>query len=394
MRILYISYDGMLEPLGQSQVLAYLRPLALTQNIHLISYEKKADWCNSIERIRLSQSLSKFGIAWHPLRYHRRISILATSWDVGCGIIVGIWLVLRYRLQIIHARSYVPSVISLIIKYFFGVKYIFDMRGFWADERVDGGLWRINGSNYKVAKWFEKKFLLAADHVVVLSHATIFELSNFIYLRNQLPPITVIPTCADLNIFTPKKNNIKNSNFVFGYVGSVGTWYLFEEAIVCFRELLRLRPLAKFLILNRNEHSFIKEKLSEANIADSNYELISATHSEMPNHISRMDASVFFIKPVYSKKASSPTKLAEFLGCGVPCICNAGVGDIAEILETESVGIVLSSFNLAAIKNGLQQLLLLVENSTTTGKCVSVAHKYFSLEDGVNKYRRIYEQLK
>ena len=39
--VLYISYDGMLEPLGQSQVvLAYLEKLPPGRRIHLISFEK------------------------------------------------------------------------------------------------------------------------------------------------------------------------------------------------------------------------------------------------------------------------------------------------------------------------------------------------------------------
>ena len=39
--ILYISYDGMLEPLGQSQVIPYLGMLSKKYKIFLISFEKK-----------------------------------------------------------------------------------------------------------------------------------------------------------------------------------------------------------------------------------------------------------------------------------------------------------------------------------------------------------------
>ena len=42
--ILYISYDGILEPLGQSQVLRYLERLASARKIVLISFEKPEDW--------------------------------------------------------------------------------------------------------------------------------------------------------------------------------------------------------------------------------------------------------------------------------------------------------------------------------------------------------------
>ena len=46
MSILYISYDGLLEPLGYSQVFSYLKFLSLDRPIHIISFEKPADLTN------------------------------------------------------------------------------------------------------------------------------------------------------------------------------------------------------------------------------------------------------------------------------------------------------------------------------------------------------------
>ena len=37
-KILYISYDGMCEPLGQSQVLSYLSRLAESWDVELLSF--------------------------------------------------------------------------------------------------------------------------------------------------------------------------------------------------------------------------------------------------------------------------------------------------------------------------------------------------------------------
>ena len=136
--VLYISYDGMLEPLGQSQVLSYLKSLEDGRRIHLISFEKTIDWVDATSRELTIQQIADAGIIWHPLRYHKRPSALATAWDIFIGIVVGAWLIGRYKLSIVHARSYVPSVIALALKRLTKVKYIFDMRGFWADERVDG----------------------------------------------------------------------------------------------------------------------------------------------------------------------------------------------------------------------------------------------------------------
>jgi hypothetical protein len=200
--ILYISNNGMLEPLGQSQVLAYLKCLADGRRIHLISFEKADDWANTTERERIAQDIATAGIIWHPLRYHKRPTALATTWDIACGITLGLWLILRHRLALVHARSYVPSVMALALKRLTGVKFLFDMRGFWTDERVDGGLWPRTGRMFRVAKGFERRFLLAADHVVSLTRAAVIEMQRFDYLQGRMPPVTVIPTCADLTRFT------------------------------------------------------------------------------------------------------------------------------------------------------------------------------------------------
>ena len=88
----------MLEPLGQSQVLSYLKCLSSNQKIHLISFEKSADWTNVCERDRIANDIAAAGIAWHPLRYHKYPSALATAWDIICGISLGLCLVLRHRI--------------------------------------------------------------------------------------------------------------------------------------------------------------------------------------------------------------------------------------------------------------------------------------------------------
>ncbi len=383
----------MLEPLGQSQVLAYLKRLAEVRRIFLISFEKLDDLSNFGESERIAKEIADAGISWYPLKYHKWPSSIATAWDIACGITLGLWLVKRYSLRIVHARSYVPSVIALALKRLTRVSYLFDMRGFWVDERVDGGLWPRDGYMYCIAKRFEKFFLLEADHVVSLTHAAVREMRRFEYLHECMPPVTVIPTCADLACFRPLPRKCLGTGFVLGYVGSVSTWYMFDEVAACFLQLLQMQPDARFLIVNRGEQDYIRARLAAVGVPIMAVDLTCANHGEMPNQIARMDAGVFFIKPVFSKQASAPTKLAEFLGCGIPCLTNTGVGDMAELIEGEQVGIALSSFGLASITSGLQRLLQLVADPSTRDRCVAASERNFSLEEGVSRYRRIYEQL-
>ena len=45
-KIIYLSYDGLLEPLGYSQILSYLNILSSNYEIWIISFEKNNDLKN------------------------------------------------------------------------------------------------------------------------------------------------------------------------------------------------------------------------------------------------------------------------------------------------------------------------------------------------------------
>src|ERR1051325_869856 len=95
-RVLFISYSGMREPLGQTQVLTYLRELAKRGvKFTLLSFERDHAFTpeGARECARLKAELQKQGIEWHWLRYHQRPSLPATLFDVVQGIRVASRLV-------------------------------------------------------------------------------------------------------------------------------------------------------------------------------------------------------------------------------------------------------------------------------------------------------------
>lgn len=390
--VLYITYDGLLEPLGQSQVLAYLEKLATDHRIHLISFEKPRDLGDGRNVEALRSRVEAAGIRWTALTYHKTPSVLATAWDIVAGGTVALSLAVRHKIKIIHVRSYVPALMALAARRLARAKLLFDIRGFWVDERVDGGIWPAGGSLYRVAKRIERLLFKSADHVVTLTQASAREIETFPYLSGRVPPISVIPTCADLSRFSIGVPNSSKA-FVLGYLGSVGSWYLFDETLRCFKLLSQLLPNARMLVVNKAEHEQIREMIARAGIDQSLVEIQAANHAEVAPLIRRMSTGVALIKPVYSKLASAPTKLAEYLGCGVPCLANAGVGDMKEIIESAKVGVVLDDFSEASLRNGMNQLVQLVQDPETAARCRDAALRLFSLESGVAGYREIYESL-
>lgn len=397
-RVLYISYDGLMEPLGQSQVLQYLQKLAAAHQITLVTYEKKEDWDDAPRRDQLRAQVRAAGIRWVPLRYHRRPSLPATAFDIALGVVVCTYFALRDRLQIVHARSYVPSVIALVLRRFLGLRFIFDMRGFWPDERVDAGNWSKTSRVYKAAKWFERRFLTRADVVVSLTRTGVGLTRAFPFLAKRPPHFEVIPTCTNLDMFRPAPDGpaaapSATGPLTVGYVGTAKGWYIFPPVLAAFDRIRRLRPDSKFVMINRGQHDYVRGEMTAHGIPDDCVEIRAAGHAEVPAEIRKMDVTVFFIKPVFSKKASAPTKLGEFLGCGVPCLTNAGVGDVEAVVEGERVGVLLREFTPRAIDRGVDELLRLLDEPDVRSRCVAAARKWFALEDGVAAYDRIYRSL-
>jgi glycosyltransferase involved in cell wall biosynthesis len=361
-------------------------------SIHIVSFEKEKDRADGKRMSQMRARLASAGIGWTPLAYHKTPTVPATLYDIAQGVAVVTWLTLRRRVAILHARSYVAAVMAMIAKRLTGAKFLFDIRGFWADERVDGGLWTKDGRLYRAVKGIESLLIANADHMVTLTHASARELENWPAYAAHRPPLTVIPTCADLARFSPQTPPAAEP-FVFGYVGSIGTWYLFDETVEFFEALARRRPDARMLAVNRNDHAAIRETFMRHGVAEDRFEVVAAEHREVPAQIARMHVAAAIVKPAYSKIASAPTKLAEYLGCGVPCLGNVGVGDMEQVLEGRRVGVALREFSTTSHAAAAERLLALLEDPEVRARCVATAHELFSLDTGVKAYRSIYVSL-
>ena len=392
--VLYLSYDGMLEPLGQSQVFGYLKRMSQDPDYHfiLVSFEKCKDWEDKPRVNEIRALMTNANIEWIPLKYHKNPPHLATAIDILTCTMHAISLAFKRRIAIVHARSYIPAISALFLKRAFGIKFIFDMRGFWADERADSGQWTHTSLTYRCIKGLEKQFLLNADAVISLTHAGVKEMETFPYLKTHRPEFHVIPTCANLDEFKLFESRDTKS-FWIGHIGSIGSWYLFDEALLFFKNLQKLRPDARLLILNRNEHEKIKKALMIHQITDESYELMSANHDEMAGYLSRLDAAVFFIKPFYSKKASAPTKLAELLGCGIPCVVNSGVGDMDLLFQDKSLGVCVADYREKTLLDAAKVLLELRQDQESSTRRRSHALRYFSAKQGSQDYLNVYRKV-
>lgn len=390
--VLYMSYDGMLEPLGQGQVIAYLERLAGEFRIHLISFEKPADLAVTDALRALEQRLAAAGIHWHPQRYHKRPRFVSTAWDMARATVAAVAIARRERIGVFHARSVLSAAMLLPAKLLARGRFIVDIRGFWVDERVDGGQIAAGGLAYRLMKRMENGTLRAADRIVTLTHASAPVLRDDPRFGRPTAPVVVIPTCANLTAFAPAPSP-EPHGFVVGYVGQIGGWYRFDRMVELFLEFRRARPDATMLVINRRHHDEMHRIFADHGVPADAYVVRGATLAEVPAQIRRMTVALSINASNFANTARAPTKLAEYLGCGVPCLSSEGVGDVETILTGEKVGVVIRDYSPEGKRVAVAAMLDLLEDPDLPARCVAAARSRFALTDGVEAYRRLYREL-
>ena len=400
-KILYLSYDGMTDSLGQAQVLPYLIGLANKGvHIHLISFEKK-EFVENIPPIK--NRCEENGIIWHPQQYTKRPPLISTLKDIIQMKKIAFRLHETVDFDLVHCRSYIPALIGRSLQKKKNLKFVFDMRGFWADERVEGGIWDIKNPVFKKAYQFfkrkENEFFNKADAIVSLTNNGKKEIESWDNITHK-PKIEVIPCCVDLDHFDAEKFDklkveekrnqleIEKNDFVLGYIGSIGTWYMLPEMLDFYAVLREQKTNSKFLFISREPKANIINLALEKGIPESEIIVTGTTHNNVPSYVLLFDFSIFFIRPTFSKKASSPTKQGELMALGIPIICNAGVGDTDEIIKDANAGIVLEKLDLESYKK-----CNLDPSEYGAAEIRTGAKKWYSLKNGMEKYFEIYESL-
>ncbi len=397
----------MTDPLGQSQVIPYLVGLSKKgHQITLLSCEKVENYKNHKEKI--SQLLSSNNIDWQPIKFRTSPKFVSSFINLSVLKKTTLKLCKERSIQLIHARSYISAKAALEAKRKLGVKFIFDMRGFWADERIDGNLWDksnfIHRTLYNLFKKLEIDYFENADAIISLTETGKQEIKSWKNLKSDIAEISIIPCCADLDLFSYKNldqvkvNELRNEigikadEFTISYLGSIGTWYMFDEMLLFYKELLKKKPNAQFLFISGTDEAIILLRAKELQVKTDGIYVRSGQREEVPLLLSLSNISLFFIKPLYSKKGSSATKLAEILGMGIPAISNTNVGDQERLFEKYTMGELVDSFDSETYKKIIDKIddLEKLDKEELRKSAVD----YYNLESGVEKYAAIYNRLK
>lgn len=404
--ILFISYDGMTDPLGQSQVIPYLAGLTK------YGFEFTILSCDKPDRYRLHKAyvlkiLEPFPIKWVSIPYHKSPPVLSSWYDYKMLCKTGAKLHRQKKFDLVHTRVGVPALAGYWLNKKFGIKFLNDIRGFWADERVDGGMWNIKNPVYKfIYSFFKKKedeFIIEADYNTCLTYAARTEIHSWKQIPNQPIPIEVIPCSADMKLFNPasidqlqqdqykKELNIQADEIIISYLGSIGGWYLTEEMMRFCKRLSDKIPEARFLFISPHLHHVIEAAAAKYELPAEKLIVKQGKRHEVPVLLSLSNYSLFFIKPCYSKISSSPTKHGEIMAMGIPVITNGGVGDVKEVVEKYNAGYVVQNFTDQSFDIIIDKIAQ--GNSFDKASIRKAAEDFYSLDKAVESYVKVYKEI-
>ena len=389
---LYLTRNGLLEPLGQSQVFAYLRGLSRDYRITLITYEKREDRADTARMEAMSRECAALGIRWLPQCFLPRPKIVAPA----LSMLRMVWLVWRevrgQEARLIHARSYIPAAVALLVGKLSATPFIFDMRALWVEELITAKRLRRGSLLYRAIVAAERTCLKHAGAVVSLTHAAVHHLNRVYPAAMAEQNTVVIPTCADLDRFVPAVEPPERR--VFGCLGTVVSgWFRLDWLASFLAVALERDPDAAFELTTRDDPEKVRAALDPEGQSGDRLCIAAASPEEVHRILQGQLASVMFYADDLGRLGSFPTRMAEILACGLPVVANEGVGDVAKIIREYRVGVLARSAkreDMAAAWEALQELM---RDPELGRRCRKAAEDLFSLKTGTAAYAAIYADL-
>jgi glycosyltransferase involved in cell wall biosynthesis len=396
MKVLYVVYWGAAEPLGQSLVLPAVRKLAdLGAELTLVTFEKPGDLARGEEMTRIRGSLDKRGVRWIPLRYHKRPKLPATAFDIFNGAARSIIARLKARPDLIHARTFIGGMIGMAIAPILRSKLIYHNEGFYPDEQVDAGVWKMNSAPHRIAKRLEERLYSSADGIIAMSSRGKEQIESLTAVRRKGTPVIVVPSCVDLDHFrfTRSEPPAEGEPLRLVYSGSVGGRYHLDSLARFVAVAAESNGPLELRVLTRSDHTLVESMLRDGGLEESSWSIQSLPYSHMPAELAKQHAGLHFLPKGISEHGGSPTKVGEYWAAGLPVVVTPNAGDTDEIIRRERVGVIVASHSDAAYKRAAVELVSLFEDPELPGRCRRAAENHYGLDPACERQFRLYNEL-
>ena len=286
----YLTMDSVQAGVGASQVLPYVRRLAVSGlSVDLHSFELAPGGADLAPRIR-----------WHPHRFGRGGPAAgAARVAVGAAALRGA--------RLVHARSDLAAAAALVAR---PSCWLWDVRSFWVDQRIALGMVRSGSPTERALRAVEHQAARRATAITTLTRAAIGDLAQR-HGAAVAAKAHVVTTCVDLDRFPASALPERPISLLLS--GSYNALYDLPTMLRLVTALRRQRP-AEVTLLRPEPTPWDAEVLAAGG------HLASSSFADMPGHVAAHHAGLSVCRTANRRAlvAAMPTKIGELLAAGRP----------------------------------------------------------------------------
>ena len=285
----------------------------------------------------------------------------------------------RLRPDVLHAESTHAGDAAILSRRLHRRPVVLDLLGASGDERAaeEGSA----SPRARVATLMEKSAVQGADAVIALG-PTMVHIMTERWRRRPGQDWLIMPSCVDTELFRwdASARAAMREHLGLGdrpVVVYAGGWQGYQQGpltIRAFRELrVRIPGAVLLLVVPRNYHGAVRSDLDGLEAED--FRLLSVPHSQVAPLLSAADVGIALNDDSVAKHVASPTKVAEYLACGVPVVASATTGDLAALLPRHGVGEVTPSYDAGTVAAVLAAILerVLADRLDWAERCAAAA---------------------
>ncbi len=396
MRILYLSYWNLNDPLTPSTVYPHLDILQRFDFVSLLVFVNTER--DLLEPDLTSRFHSNKKVIYAPLLSNHRLGPLNKIIDFILFPRKVARLLKRHNIDVVVARGAPAGALGYLATKKSTIPFIVESFEPHADYMRESGVWSVYDPRYLFQSRWEKK---QRKHAMALFPVADHYRERLIQQGSDPEKLITVPCSVDTDVFyfdpvarerMRQQFNIGDDDVVGVYAGKYGGLYLEEVSFKLYEAAFQSLRNFYLVILSPSEfHEWIWSQVTRLGFPSSRVLVKFVPHDTIPDYLNMSDFAFATYKPGASKKFLSPVKLGEFWACGLPVVLTEGIGDESDFLEARGAGVLfdperLDQAHLTDLYQRLEELLIRPEHRKELEKLAAALR---SRQKAVEAYRRI-----